>query len=130
MRKEGILSEKEAGPAEIPDCIINFYDEFIVEDLRARKVWLIANGHLEEAGAALDRLEEEIKNRGEQPAARTTAGNGHTGNSHTSDFTKEEYLKAIQDMIDYIVEGDIYIANMTRQLMAAGKGVPMRYLKG
>ena len=63
MRKEGILSEKEAGPAEIPDCIINFYDEFIVEDLRARKVWLIANGHLEEAGAALDRLEEEIKNR-------------------------------------------------------------------
>lgn len=129
MRKEGILSEKEAGPAEIPDCIINFYDEFIVEDLRARKVWLIANGHLEEAGAALDRLEEEIKNRGEQPAARTTAGNGHTGNSHTSDFTKEEYLKAIQDMIDYIVEGDIYIANMTRQLMAAGNRSPYEVFK-
>lgn len=31
-------------------------------------------------------------------------------------FQKEDYLKAIDDMIGYIIEGDIYIANMTQRL--------------
>ena len=34
----------------------------------------------------------------------------------TPNFTKEDYKQAVQDMIDYIVEGDIYIANMTQHL--------------
>ena len=34
----------------------------------------------------------------------------------TPDFTHEDYKGAIDRMIQYIIEGDIYIANMTRQL--------------
>lgn len=159
MKREGIESGKKDGPAPVPDCIMNFYDEFIVEDLKARKVWIVANGHLGEAGASLDRLEEAIGNRvvyhvchnnketeaaagypaqkeidvaARYPAkkeidmaARYPSEKGDKRcSSYTSDFSKEEYLKAVQDMIDYIVEGDIYIANMTRQLRAAGKRSP------
>lgn len=31
-------------------------------------------------------------------------------------FEKEEYKQAVDRMIRYIIEGDIYIANMTQQL--------------
>ena len=135
MKREGIESGKKDGPAPVPDCIMNFYDEFIVEDLKARKVWIVANGHLGEAGMSLDRLEEAIGKRAVYPVCHnnkeTEAAAGYPAEkgdkrccSHTSDFSKEEYLKAVQDMINYIVEGDIYIANMTRQLRAVGKRSP------
>ena len=32
-------------------------------------------------------------------------------------FWKDEYLKAIKSTIDYIIEGDIYIMNLTQRLM-------------
>lgn len=34
----------------------------------------------------------------------------------TANFTKPDYMDAVQHMIDYIVEGDIYVVNMTQQL--------------
>jgi para-aminobenzoate synthetase component 1 len=36
--------------------------------------------------------------------------------SITANFSKQEYMDAVRRMIDYIVEGDIYVANMTQQL--------------
>lgn len=39
-------------------------------------------------------------------------------------FEKEEYKQAIDRMISYIVQGDIYIANMTQQLQVASKADP------
>ena len=46
-----------------------------------------------------------------------------------SDFEKEAYKKAIDRMIDYIVEGDIYIANMTRRIMAYSGKPPYAMFK-
>ena len=37
--KEGVQA-KDASDVEIPDCVLNFYDEFIVEDLENKQVWL------------------------------------------------------------------------------------------
>ena len=34
----------------------------------------------------------------------------------TPNFKKEEYKQAVDEMIRYIIEGDIYITNMTQQL--------------
>ena len=42
----------------------------------------------------------------------------------TPDFTHEDYKDAIDRMIQYIIEGDIYIANMTRQLAIESPKAP------
>ena len=50
----------------------------------------------------------------------------------TPNFTKEDYKKAIDKMISYIIEGDIYIANMTQQLTIESQKPPYevyRYLR-
>ena len=49
-----------------------------------------------------------------------------------SDFVKQDYLNAIDSMIDYIRAGDIYIANMTRQISVESSRTPyevFRYLR-
>lgn len=40
------------------------------------------------------------------------------------DSTEAEYLETVKKMCDYIVEGDIYIANLTRQLVMESKKDP------
>ena len=42
----------------------------------------------------------------------------------TSDFEKEDYKEAIARMVNYIVEGDIYITNMTRQIQIQSEADP------
>ena len=51
----------------------------------------------------------------------------HVSHPHlkiTPDFTHEDYKDAIDRMIQYIIEGDIYIANMTRQLAIESPKAP------
>ena len=51
----------------------------------------------------------------------------HVSHPHlkiTPDFTHEDYKGAIDRMIQYIIEGDIYIANMTRQLTIESPKAP------
>lgn len=42
-----------------------------------------------------------------------------------ANFEKDDYLQAIKKTIDYIVEGDIYIMNMTQRLEIESKKNPL-----
>ena len=42
----------------------------------------------------------------------------------TPNFEKEDYKRTIDRMIHYIIEGDIYIANMTQRLSIACEKQP------
>ncbi|MDF2538514.1 MAG: pabB [Herbinix sp.] len=98
---------------QIPESILVFYDEFIIEDHQANAIYLVANGKTNPSSDTLGELEEIIMR-----------GNGTQANRHLEyqkpeikyNIEKEDYLKALEKMIEYIVEGDIYIANMTQQL--------------
>lgn len=104
------IARRHQDDTDIPRCILNFYDEFIIEDLKEQKVWLIANGHNQRPKQAIAQLEQEI-------AQVKPQGWGRGGEiALCSDFTEQEYLAAVKKMIQYIVEGDIYIANMTQHL--------------
>lgn len=110
-KKEGVKA-KDPMETDIPDCILNFYDVFIIEDHEKKEVTLAANGKLKDSGIRLEELKKSIFNgirieraTGEKKAIEVIPN-----------FQKEEYLKAIDDMIRYIIEGDIYIANMTQRL--------------
>lgn len=110
-KKEGVKA-KDPIEADIPDCILNFYDVFIIEDHEKKEVSLIANGKQKDSSIRLEELKKSIFNviRIAHPLEERREI------EVIPNFQKEDYLKAIDNMIGYIIEGDIYIANMTQRL--------------
>lgn len=120
-KKEGVAS-RHPRELDIPDSILVFYDNFIIEDHREHRLYLIANGHGQDAAEGMGQMECLMAKARETPFVM--ADGPHDGASCVADFTKEEYMEAVGRMIHYIVEGDIYIANMTRQLHVASNMHP------
>ncbi len=112
LEKEGITS-RHAREVDIPDCIFNFYDVFIIEDHQERQLHLVANAQGMASEERLNLIESQIFNIDKyvlQPVYDDVAIEVEPN------FSKKDYLDALDKMINYIIEGDIYIANMTRQL--------------
>ena len=120
------IKTRHARGQEIPDCILNFYDNLIIEDRHEKRLYLTASGMLAEPEVALDTLKSEIT--AFRPGKETGKWEEYPVKI-ASDFEKEAYKKAIDRMIDYIVEGDIYIANMTRRIMAYSGKPPYAMFK-
>lgn len=95
----------------------------------------MANGISGDAAAQIGAMEkailESIKNRKQEESE--TGENINAWNSHREkfkiqihpNFEKEEYKQAVDRMIRYIIEGDIYIANMTQQLTIESEKQPL-----
>ncbi|AFM39354.1 aminodeoxychorismate synthase, component I [Desulfosporosinus acidiphilus SJ4] len=119
------LSSRHPKIVDIPEALFIFYEHFIIEDKKNRKIYLAAAGCLNNGEDSLAALEKDLQ---ERLNCRT-----HTllqpeiaqkGPCICSDFEKEEYLEAINKVINYIVEGDIYITNMTRQIRVESQVQP------
>lgn len=116
-KKEGVMSRHEE-TVRIPDCILCFYDVFLVEDHREHRLYVIANGKLgdseEKAEEMVKQIREVTECMKEEHAFKSRTPGGDC--PVQANFTKEEYLRAVDDVIRFITEGDIYIMNMTQQL--------------
>lgn len=129
----------------MPEAMFAFYDLLIIEDKKAKALYVTARGELELREQALDRLECELRRTGATPCAAVgdtgMAEKGYRGEipakhgrlaDFVPNFEKEEYKQTVARMISYIVEGDIYIANMTQQLRVKSTKDPYevyRYLR-
>lgn len=113
-KKEGVESRHKE-TVRIPECILCFYDVFLIEEHRTGLLYLIANGTCRDSEEMIDSLEQTIAEiaAGDEPCREES---GACGIETTANFTKEEYLKAVGDVIDYITEGDVYIMNLTQKL--------------
>lgn len=127
-RKFEHINSRHPRKLDIPDAMFVFYDFLIIEDKSEKTLYITARGETEDADTAVQRLKKEIKEcqpHKVPPKHQATA-------EFVPNFTKEEYKNAIDKMISYIVEGDIYIANMTQQLTINSKKNPYdvyRYLR-
>lgn len=110
IKKEGIKTRHER-LLDIPECILVFYDWLIIEDHNKKNLYLIANDKTRVAGEGIKELESIINACVEAENVK-----GYCSGIVGSDFVKEDYLKAIANMINYIIEGDIYVVNMTHQI--------------
>ncbi len=125
--KEGVRS-RHRKKVEIPDCILCFYDLFIVEDHSAHTLYLIGNGNLKDSRRMTEELllrirgitEADWKEENRRESRRITV---------EANFEKKEYLTAVEDTIRHIVEGDIYIMNMTKQLSVSGESGPYQVFR-
>ena len=122
-KKEGVAS-RHGEDIRIPDCILCFYDVFLVEDHREHRLYVIANGKLGDSRKKAEELAEQIREVAERvdtgdedPLANGMSGEGF---SVRANFEKKEYLQAVDAVIRSITEGDIYIMNMTQQGLMRG----------
>lgn len=149
-KKEGVVS-RHPQTLDIPDCILIFYDNFILEDHQEHRLYLVANDHsqqpeegIELMRGLLSRAEDSRPLPSAAPATSADPGSAPSAgqlsaipadpgsalpSAVTANFTKSDYMAAVQKMIQYIVEGDIYIANMTQQLQITSPMAPFELFR-
>ena len=92
----------------IPNMRFILYNNIIIFDLLNNKCFITAIENKEES---INEIEEKILGGSKIEEKSFMEGN----NKFYSNFTKEQYIEAVKRMKDYIVDGDIYIANMTQR---------------
>lgn len=100
----------------IPQARVVFYDLLLIEDCHEKRVWLSACGQTEDAEALLARFRRDIERGMEEGFPALPDAHATKPITVRPNFEKEEYKTAVDRMIRYIIEGDIYIANMTQRL--------------
>lgn len=118
------IRSEEPDLVSIPEAILVFYDFFIIEDCRKKETYMVANGITENADWMIREAEKECK---EFFAGKREEDIEKIQRNITvyPNFEKEDYKKAVSDMIQYIIEGDIYIVNMTQQLTIKSQKEPL-----
>jgi para-aminobenzoate synthetase component 1 len=105
-----------------PDLELGFYDTILAVDVQGRRAWILASGwpettpwaamhrqkaRLDELAARLDRASPLV----DPPAAGQAV-------TIASNFTREGYEAAVQRVVDYILAGDIFQANLSQRFLA------------
>ena len=122
-------SQNRRGP-DMPEGLFRFYDLYIIEDLDKKETWICTEEKLHDLAWYKKELdaclaEDQKKRTAEQDV---TVKSAPSLKIH-SDFSREDYLDAIEKMIGHIRDGDIYIANMTRQLTVDIQEEPYRVFR-
>lgn len=123
-RKLMEIASGEKDIVSIPDAVLIFYDLYIIEDCKEKRTFLIANGTETPAEELLQKTEEEIQAGDQKKLSYINSKDTSFDIEVFPNFKKEEYKKAVDDMIHYIIEGDIYIANMTQQMTVKSEKQP------
>lgn len=108
--------QKEIG---LPEALFCFYENLIIYDHWQHTYTATARGILYPAEESLCRLNRLIETVAEEKAETTDYPA-----EISFDFTKEDYKKAVKKMMEHIVEGDIYIANMTQRMLIKSEMPP------
>lgn len=120
------VQSKNIEKLSIPSCSLYFYDVFIIEDIEKGELNIISNGKTENAHVSVIELKELISGI---TANEVLANDVKYSSEIFTDFTKAEYEQAVDNMIKYIVDGDIYVVNMTQQIMVKSDCPPYEMFK-
>ncbi|WP_354142096.1 aminodeoxychorismate synthase component I [Bradyrhizobium sp. RT11b] len=106
----------------LPQSILHFYDVVISFDHRDDRCWIVSTGWPEQDPA---RRAERARRRADEFAAALLAGQktswndfpGRTAAWH-SNFSREGYIAAVQRVIDLILAGEVFQANIAQRFSA------------
>ncbi|MEE9288977.1 MAG: anthranilate synthase component I [Bacteroidota bacterium] len=101
----------------LEDCVLMFYDAILVFDNFKRKLFIVSNGYIANTDASESELRgeyekavskiERFKALLRKPVEGWMPGPAKYGQVHPN-MTKEEFLKRVERIKQYIVEGDIF----------------------
>ena len=125
---------------QFPFLAVGIYDWVLAWDRQEDRCWLLSHGFPETGVAQTRRASERISDitqrlRQPPPAAgvkRSPSALEHTGrhplpfmNGLLSNFTRDEYLQAVERAIEYIAAGDIFQANLSQRLFYPSQESPI-----
>lgn len=112
------------GDFDFPDCRVGFYSSVIVWDHGLNQAWIIATGldadgsrNLRNAHKQIDRWNDLFARCETSDTAQTTFARPIAGSSDAwqSSFSREGFLSAVRQALDYIRLGHIYQANVSQR---------------
>lgn len=95
-----------------PDLILGFYDLMIAFDNLNRRAWIIAQGPHEQAKRRLNGLLKQLQF---QYSEFSFSNKVCDANAIQSYFNKTTYTLAVEKVIQYILAGDIFEANLSQR---------------
>ncbi|PSH63165.1 aminodeoxychorismate synthase component I [Phyllobacterium sophorae] len=110
----------------MPDATWYFYDVVLAFDHQSRRVWLISSGLPEESEAArvARRIERSelflgaIQRDSGQMAPEPQHDLRIPRASWRSNFERDDYMQAVAKVVEYILDGDIFQANIAQRFIA------------
>jgi len=100
--------KKEFSPFDEPDLFLAFFDCLIVHDYNFHKTFLVGNEK------KFDEIEKILLNVGTFRADIKQ----YRAAKVSSNFTRESYIAAVEQIKEYVRQGDTYQTNLTQQLRA------------
>ena len=112
-RKLQQIPSQQQKTVAVPDAVLAFYDVFLIEDCWNKQTVLVANCKTQPAQQLTETILAVIYE------SKTKCSDSPAAEKHClsvrADFEQAEYEQAVRRMMDYMVAGDIYVANMTQQ---------------
>jgi para-aminobenzoate synthetase component I len=116
------LPAPERDDMQFPDLALGLYDTIVAFDLLHERAWIISSGYPETSPEArltrrrlrLEEFSDRIQHATALPPVPSASGEVAIG----SDFTRPDYEAAVQRVIDYILAGDIFQANLAQRFSA------------
>jgi para-aminobenzoate synthetase component 1 len=121
-RKYENIRSRHQDPIQMPEACFCFYDQFMIEDLEKREVYLISNGKTEQSAEEWKELKRKIDAL--QISGETEDVVASKACPVETSFTEQEYEQAVEKTVDYIRQGDVYIMNMTQQFRMKSRQDP------
>ncbi len=103
----------------LPDCFVGFYDLAVTFDHLLGQAFIASSGFPEQGeGRRLRRARErleQMKDWLERPKPGAAAGYGPAGACLRSNFTRDDYLRAVATAREHIISGEIYQVNLSQR---------------
>ncbi len=104
---------------QFPDLALGFYDLVLAFDEIEKRAWIFSNGFpgntpAEREKRATQRITWLLNQLGELPHQNDVASIQHA-DVIQSNFSADTYQKAVQNVIDFILAGDIFEANISQR---------------
>ncbi len=125
---EGIESHKKAD-LFLPDVFLGFYDVVIAIDHWKKKLFVFSSGLPENSGLSAkkrsgERLKQVVGLLSQRYNRKRISAGTEQCPVPTANFTKEEYLTAVNKAKEYIRKGDIYQVNLSQRFSAQSRISP------
>jgi para-aminobenzoate synthetase component 1 len=98
---------------QIPDCHLGFYDGIIIIDHQSDKTYVAALGIEEAPEAIVGRIRKKLEQN--QKVSLRSDFEIDEDKQFVGNFTKQEYMQALDAVHEYIRAGDIYQTNLTQR---------------
>lgn len=95
----------------IPEVYFNFYDNFIIWNIKSNRYYISAMGKLKSSDESIDEILNLISRGRKIVVEEFSQGN----TEFISNFKPNEYIETVEKVRDYIRSGDVYITNLTQR---------------